>query len=56
MFRRRKIKDEDFKNDPNTEEDFASLWDSDIKVKKKRVRRTKRSEEHTSELQSLRWP
>lgn len=41
MFRRRKIKDEDFKNDPNSEEDFASLWDSDIKVKKKRVRRTK---------------
>lgn len=38
--RKRKIKDEDFKNDPN-EEDFASLWDSEPKVKKKRVRRTK---------------
>jgi hypothetical protein len=40
MIRRRKIKDEDFKNDPN-EEDFSSLWDSEPKVKKKRVRRTK---------------
>lgn len=41
MFRRRKIKDEDFKNDPNAEEeDFGSLWDAP-KVKKKRVRRTK---------------
>jgi len=40
MPRRRKIKDEDFSYDPN-EEDLSSLWDSDIKVKKKRVRRTK---------------
>jgi hypothetical protein len=40
FIRKRKIKDEDFKNDPN-EEDFASLWDSEPKVKKKRVRRTK---------------
>ena len=40
MRRRKKIKDEDFSYDPN-EEDFSSLWDSDIKIKKKRVRRTK---------------
>jgi hypothetical protein len=40
MFRRKKIKDEDFKNDPNAEEDFGSLWDAP-KIKKKRVRRTK---------------
>lgn len=37
---KRKIKNEDFSYDPN-EEDFSSLWDSDVKVKKKRVRRTK---------------
>lgn len=41
FIRKRKIKDEDFKNDPNSEEDFASLWDSEPKAKKKRVRRTK---------------
>jgi len=40
MPRKRKIKDEDFSYDPN-EEDFSSLWDSEIKIKKKRVRRTK---------------
>jgi superfamily II DNA or RNA helicase len=38
--RKRKIKDEEFVNDPN-EEDFTSLWDSEPKKKKKRVRRTK---------------
>ena len=38
--RRRKVKDEDFSYDPN-EEDFSSLWDSEPKVRKKRVRRTK---------------
>jgi hypothetical protein len=41
FIRKRKIKDEDFKNDPNAEDDFASLWDSEPKKKKKRVRRTK---------------
>jgi DNA-directed RNA polymerase specialized sigma24 family protein len=35
------VKDEDFKNDPNSDEDFTSLWDSEPKKKKKRVRRTK---------------
>ena len=34
--RKRKIKDEEFVNDPN-EEDFTSLWDSEPKKKKKRV-------------------
>lgn len=40
MPRKRKIKDEDFSYDPN-EEDLSSLWETDFKIKKKRVRRTK---------------
>ncbi len=41
MPRRKKIKDEDFSHDPNSEDDLASLWDSANFKKKKRVRRTK---------------
>jgi hypothetical protein len=37
---KKKIKDEDFANDPN-EESVPSFWESEPKIKKKRVRRTK---------------
>lgn len=37
---RRKIRDEDFKNDPN-DDAVPSFWESEPKIKKKRVRRTK---------------